>query len=153
MWRRVDTLKIVSLLPSCHSSNHQQTVVQEQEWSRCHSCSICRNWNSYRNPHLGYNCCKHLCVFANLGSRCVETSEQSDGLQSLKSEAKKVNKTQVQDVSTTSGAIWWVGVGSCDISHNCNNYITMIISHIAYTHNCHGWGFQQQRLSGWKWTL
>jgi len=41
----------------------------------------------------------------DLSSRCVETSEQSDSPQSLKSEAKKVNKTQVQDVSTTSGAI------------------------------------------------
>ena len=91
--------------------------------------------------------------FCNLGSRCVETSERSDGPRSLKSEAKKVNKTQLQDVSTTSGAIWWVGVGSCDISHNHNNYITMIISRVAYTHNCHGRGFQQQHLSGRKWTL
>ena len=39
-------------------------MVQEQERSRCHPRGICGNWNSYRNPRLGYNSCKCSCVFA-----------------------------------------------------------------------------------------
>jgi hypothetical protein len=47
----------------------------------------------------------HSSLEANLGSRCVERSERSRSLLSLKSEAKKANKTQAQILSTISGAI------------------------------------------------